>query len=249
MSYENPYQAPMNSYAPTAELADSYERAAFIRRTYSHLAGAIFAFAALLTLVFTLVPDQVLLNLTGALVGGWTWLIVLGAFMVVSWLARSWAESSTSITTQYIGLGLYVVAQAVIFVPLLCIANFYSGGQDSMLIPSAGIITLITFAGLTAVVFVSGADFSFLRMYLALGGLAAIAVVVCGIVMGGFSLGIWFAGAMVALACGYILYDTSNVLHHYRTDQHVAASLALFASVALLFWYVIRILMYLNGRE
>jgi FtsH-binding integral membrane protein len=246
MSYENPYQAPVNSYAPTAELADSYERAAFIRRTYGHLAGAIFAFAAILTLVFTLVPDETLLKFTGMLVGGWTWLIVLVAFMGVSWLARSWAESSTSIQTQYIGLGLYVVAQAVIFVPLLCIATFYV--RDPWLIPSAGIITLIMFAGLTAVVFVSGSDFSFLKMYLALGGLAAIALVVCGIFMG-LSLGIWFSVATVALACGYILYDTSNVLHHYRTDQHVAASLALFASVALLFWYVIRILMYLNARE
>jgi FtsH-binding integral membrane protein len=53
---------------------------------------------------------------------------------------------------------------------------------------------------------------------------------------------------MILLASGYILYDTSNVLHHYRTDQYVAASLALFAAVALLFWYVLRLLMELNRR-
>ena len=40
---------------------------------------------------------------------------------------------------------------------------------------------------------------------------------------------------MIVLACGYILYHTSNILHQYRIGQHVAASLALFASVALLF--------------
>ena len=55
--------------------------------------------------------------------------------------------------------------------------------------------------------------------------------------------------AMIGFACGYILYDTSNILHHYRTDQHVAASLALFASVALLFWYVLRLLMALSSRD
>ena len=59
----------------------------------------------------------------------------------------------------------------------------------------------------------------------------------------GFTLGIMFSYVMVALACGYILYDTSNVMQHYRTSQHVAASLALFASVMLLFWYVLRIVM------
>jgi len=33
------------------------------------------------------------------------------------------------------------------------------------------------------------------------------------------------------------------VLHHYRTDQHVAAALALFAAVALMFWFIVRIFM------
>ncbi|MBW3597543.1 MAG: Bax inhibitor-1 family protein [Planctomycetes bacterium] len=247
MGYENPYQSPYaGSYAPTAELADTHERAAFIRRTYAHLTGAIFAFAAIEAVIFTLVPAEAIFRFTMTVAGPWSWLILLGGFMIVSWVARSWAQNSTSRQTQYMGLGLYVVAQAIIFVPLLCIAQTYT--RDPWLIPSAGIITLLTFGGLTAAVFLTRSDFSFLGMYLALGGLVAIGLVVCGIFMG-FSLGIWFSVAMVALACGYILYDTSNVLHHYRTDQHVAASLALFASVALLFWYVIRILMYLNGRE
>ena len=54
---------------------------------------------------------------------------------------------------------------------------------------------------------------------------------------------------MVVFACGYILYYTSNILHHYRTDQYVAAALALFASVALLFWYVLQIFMSLSSRD
>ena len=62
-------------------------------------------------------------------------------------------------------------------------------------------------------------------------------------------LGIWFSVAMVVFACAYILYDTSNVMHHYRPGQHVAASLALFASVTLLLWYVIRILISLSSRD
>jgi FtsH-binding integral membrane protein len=51
---------------------------------------------------------------------------------------------------------------------------------------------------------------------------------------------------MIAYAAGAILYNTSNVLHHYRPDQHVAASLALFASVALLFWYVLQLVIALS---
>lgn len=86
---------------------------------------------------------------------------------------------------------------------------------------------------------------SFLRSILMIGGFIALGVIVASIVFG-FSLGMLFAAIMVLFAAGAILYDTSNVLHHYRTDQHVAASLALFASVALLFWYVRQLV---RGRD
>ena len=51
----------------------------------------------------------------------------------------------------------------------------------------------------------------------------------------------------VQVAAGYILYQTSEVLAHYDPRNHVAAALALFSSVALMFWYVIRIFM--RARE
>jgi FtsH-binding integral membrane protein len=115
-------------------------------------------------------------------------------------------------------------------------------------IPIAAITTLIMFGGLTAIVFFTRQDFSFLGTALWLAGIAAFALMVVGAIAG-FNLGMWFSVAMVVFACGWILYDTSNVLHHYRPTQHVAASLALFASVALLFWYVLRILIALSSRD
>jgi FtsH-binding integral membrane protein len=59
----------------------------------------------------------------------------------------------------------------------------------------------------------------------------------------GFALGTYFSVAMVGIAGAAILYDTSNVLHHYPEDRYVAASLELFASVALMLWYILRIFM------
>jgi len=66
---------------------------------------------------------------------------------------------------------------------------------------------------------------------------------IVGGVLFGFHLGTWFSVAMVGFAGAAILYDTSNVLHHYPEDRYVAASLELFASVALMFWYVLRLFM------
>ena len=230
---ETAYRDPLARFAAQAA-AD--ERSGFITKTYLHLAGAIGLFVIL---------EMVLLNLSGVekLVGlmfgsGYGWLIVLGLFMLVSYIAESWARSAVSPTTQYMGLGLYVVAEAVIFVPLLYIAR----GMNPAIITSAATATLGLFGVLTAVVFITRKDFSFLRTVLIFGGFAALGLIVVAILFG-FALGPIFTYAMIALACGYILYHTSNVLHHYRIGQHVAASLALFASVALLLWYIVLLFM------
>lgn len=208
-----------------------------------HLAGAVLALIALETVIFTMVPDQTMQNLVLRM-GGMGWLLVLGAYMGVSWLARSWAAGSASKGMQYAGLGLYVVAEAVILLPLLYVSMRF----DPQLPMVAGIITALTFGCLTAFVFMTNVDLSSWGKYLAIAGFAAFAAIAASLIVG-FSLGIFFCGAMVALACGYIMYDTSNMIHHYNTDQHVAASLSLFASVVLLFWYVLRIAMMFAGDE
>lgn len=236
-NFDNPYAASADHRV--AAIAEQTERAAFIQRTYGHLAAAIVGFIVLEGILLSAFPPAVLLAKLQPLLSGYGWLIFLGAFMGVSWLARSWASSDTGKAVQYAGLGLYVVAEAVLFLPLLAYATII----DPNIPLNAGVITAIVFAGLTALVFITGTDFSGLGKFLWLGGLVAMGLIVVSIVMGGgFGLGIWFSGAMVLLAAGYILYDTSNIMRHYRTDQHVAAALALFASVAMLLYYVIRIL-------
>jgi FtsH-binding integral membrane protein len=234
MSYaDNPYAAPGYTFAAQAA-AD--ERAGFIAKTYAHLAGAIAVFIGLEAVLLSLPVTQ---DLVGMMIGTrYGWLVVLGAFMAVSWIADSWARSAVSPGKQYLGLGLYVAAEAVIFVPMLFIAQ----RMDTQIVPLAGATTLILLGALTAVVFITRKDFSFLRTILMFGGFAAMGLIVVAMLFS-FSLGPIFTYAMIAFACGYILYDTSNVLHHYRIGQHVAASLALFASVALLFWYILRLFM------
>lgn len=219
----------------TAAQASVDDRAGFIVRTYLHLVGAIFAFVFLEAGLFLSGIAQ-RVSETIFMTGRMGWIVVLLAFIGVSWLADRWARSDTSAGMQYAGLGLYVVAEAVIFMPLLWIAGQY----DPSAIPTAGLVTLVLFGGLTGIVFLTRRDFSFLRGILGVAALGALGVIIASAIFG-FSLGVFFSGAMVVLAGGYILYYTSNVLHHYRTHQHVAAALALFSAVALLFWYVLRL--------
>jgi uncharacterized protein len=230
------------SPAPFAAMAAADERAGFIARTYLHLVGAVGLFAILEGVLLSLPGVQ---NLVGLMVGTrFGWLIVLGAFMLVSYVAENWARSAVSPLTQYMGLVLYIVAEAVIFVPLLYIAR----RVDPAIITSAALATVALFGVLTAVVLITRTDFSFLRTVLVFGGFAALGLIVVSILFQ-FALGPIFTYAMIALACGYILYHTSNVMYHYRIGQHVAASLALFASVALLFWYILQLFLSLSRRD
>ena len=242
-------QADFRANTPYASLGDvaiaapDEARRTFIRKTYTHLAAAVYAFAALEWLFISTGWDETALQFIGR--GGMMWLVVLGAFMVISWVANSWALNTTSIGMQYAGLFLYVFAESIIFLPLLALAKSKSVpiiGQDVNVIAAAGITTGIMFAGLTAIAFLSGKDFSFLGKFLGLSMIGALALIVAGALFG-FSLGIWFVVAMIVAACGYILYYTSQIMHQFRTDQYVAAALALFAAVALLFWYVLQIFM------
>ena len=160
--------------------------------------------------------------------------------MGVATLAQWWANSQTSKPLQYMGLLLYTVAEAIIFLPLLFMVAVRSNSVE--IFAQAGIISLSLFAGLTAVVFFTRKDFSFLAPVLTIGFFLALGFIAASLLFG-FSIGNLFALLMVAFAGGAILYNTSNVLHKYRTDQHVAASLSLFASVGLLFWYVLQLVM------
>ena len=236
----------MNTYAYSASVpaaqARADARAGFIRRTYLHLAGAVGLFVLIeMLLLRSALPDYMFSFLQASRYG---WLMFLGAFILAGWMARSLAASGASAAAQYAGLGLYVFAEAVIFVPLLYIAAFYSSPD---VLPNAAVVTALLFAGLTAVAFTTRKDFSFLRGILTIGGFVALGAIVGGAIFG-FTLGLFFSVAMVGLAAAAILYDTSKVLLHYPTDRHVAASLELFASVALMFWYVLQIMMRLSRR-
>lgn len=213
------------------------DRASFITKTYAHLLGAIIGFVLVEAFLF---QSGIAERIAGALSG--SWILVLGGFMLVSWVASRFADNTTNPAAQYLGLGLFIVAQAIIFVPLLYIANTQFPG----VIENAGIVTIVGFVALSMIVFITKKDFSFLGSLLKWGGFLALGAIVCALIFN-FSLGNWFSIIMVGFAGAAILYDTSNVLHRYPTDRHVGAALALFASVALMFWYIIQLFMNSNN--
>ncbi len=218
------------------------ERALFIRRTYTHLAGAVAAFVVLEYLLLNSPFAPALVEFIFS--SRYMWLMILGGFMGAGWLARAMIAGAKTRSMQYAGLTVYIVAEAIIFIPLLYIAVYFS---SPAVLPNAVLITAMLFAGLSVYALTTRKDFSFLGGILTIGGFVALGLIVAGVLFG-FTLGLVFSGGMVLLASGAILYDTSKIVRVYNTENYVGASLQLFASVMLLFWYILGIVMRLSDR-
>lgn len=224
------------SYAPVSELGVE-ARSNFIWRTYGHVAAAILLFAGIETYLFN---SGLAYPMAQSMLGV-NWLLILGGFIIVSFLATHVAQRAQSKPVQYVALVGFVAAEAIIFLPLLAIAMTKAPG----IIESAVGVTLLGTGGLTAVALITRKDFSFLRGILVWGGVLALVAIVSAVLFGA-ELGTWFSVAMIGFAGAAVLYDTSNILHHYPEDRYVSAALALFASIALMFWYVLRLFMSRN---
>src|SRR5262245_51584663 len=113
-------------------------RARFIVRTYNHLFGAIVLFALIeVGLFLSGVAPLIARSMLGT-----SWLLVLGGFVVVSWISSHVAHRAVSLPAQYAALVGMVAAEALVFVPLLVIANAYAPGA----IQSAALVTILGFA-------------------------------------------------------------------------------------------------------
>lgn len=230
-------------YRPVASL-DEMQRSTFIAKVYQHLGAAILAFVAFEALLINLGVAEAMWNwLAGS--GGGAWLLILGGFMVVNWLATSYAHDFRNPSRQYLGLFGMAAAQALIFAPFL--HYFFNEQPDgTSTVAAAAVITAMGFAGLTAIGLFTSRDLSFIRPLILWGGVCALVLIVAALIFG-LELGIWFSVGMIALAGASILYQTQTILRRYPSEAYVGASVQLFASVMLLFWYMLRLLGQLRG--
>lgn len=215
--------------------ATDADRVAFYKKTYSHVAGGVLAF---IIFEYFLLQSAAIVEFALSMLQGWRWLLMLGGFMLATNYAESTVMKTTNKNVQYMGYALYIFAEAFIFVPLIYIALSYTQSFD--MLNQAAIVTLSLFTGISAIVFITKKDFSFLRAGLTVGFFIALGLILAGVLFG-FDLGLWFSVGMCVLAAGSILYQTSNLVHKYGTEDYIPAALGLFASLMLLFWYVLQI--------
>ena len=225
----------VNYLAPVSD-ASVEDRSDFIWKCYAHVVGAILAFAAIEVYFF---QSGIAERIAGPMLNNW-WM-VLGVFILAGWGATHVAHRVESKNAQYAAFAAFIVLESLIFAPMLFIASVRAPG----IIDSAAGVTVLGCVGLIATVMITRKDFSFLRGMMVWLFFLALAAIVGSLIFG-FELGTWFSVAMIGFAGAAVLYDTSNILHHYPQDKYVAASMQLFASIAMMFWYILRLFMSRN---
>ncbi len=214
------------------------ELAAFYRKTYAHVAGGVLVF---ILFEYLLMQSETIIEFMLSMTEGYKWLLMLGGFMFATNYAEGMALRTSDKNRQYLAYGIYIFFEALIFVPMIYMAAYYMESGPEIL-NQAAIVTLALFTGLSATVLMTKTDFSFLKTGLTIGFFIAIGLIVAGTLFG-FNLGLWFSVGMCLLAGGSILYQTSNLVNKYGVEDYIPAALGLFASLMLLFWYILRIFM------
>lgn len=224
------------TYAPPVITQGEEARITFMMKVYQHIGLAIVAFMGIEFLLFTSGTAEWFYDSVFTSGGGW--LLILGLFMVGSWLATQATMDLSNPGRQYAGLFGTAALYALLFAPFLYyVFNVQDAASD---VWAAAVITGMGFAGLSAVAWFTRRDLSFIRPLIMWGGVAALVLIV-GAVLFGFNLGTWFSVAMIGLSGAAILYTTQQALRTYPEQAYVAAAVQLFASIMTMFWYVLRI--------
>ena len=244
MSNYSPY-----SQAGTARLDVQESALPYLRRVYTLFSGGI-ATAIAGALIALYAGEPVMLGsgdstlaippMVAFAIQHWIVMLVVyvGAFFVASAMRRKPVLNVAALFAYTFITGLFLA-------PTLFVAQAmasHGATLDASPVRDAFLLTGGAFTGLTGYVLITKKDFSFLGAALSMG---------IWVVLGGLLLGFFFQSAVFQLAiasvgvllfCGFILYDTSRILHERQDNDAVGAALRLFLDVVNLFVFLLRIL-------
>lgn len=171
------------------------------------------------------------------------WLIQLvgmfGLLFLTMWLRDSvWGVVSIFAFTGFTGYTLGPVLN-------MYLTEFSNGSQ--LIFTSLG-ATGIIFVALSGYVLTTKKDFSFMGGFLFIAILGAILLSLAGALFHLPMMQIVMSGAFVIIFSGYILYNTSQILHNGETN-YIMATISLYLDILNLFLSLLRILSYFAGNR
>jgi modulator of FtsH protease len=241
------------TYDQAGSLAQAgVEKLAFLRKVYSlftlslvsAMGGALIALYAGASLsrvaipggdAKVFVPPLVLFFVNHWFIG---LVLFFGSFMGASALREKPGLNVAALFGSAFISGLYIA-------PMIWFAQ-YSASQGNTLsaapVRDAFGLAVLGFTGLTSYALLSRRDFSFLGGFLSMGLWVVIGASLLSIFVGGTAFSLAIASVTVLLFGGYILYDTSRILHDPTNRDAVGVAIGLYLNFLNLFLALLRIL-------
>lgn len=221
---QNPYAVarPSESVLATNKL---------IRNTYTLLSMTLIFSAAMAALAVVMRAPY------GISIGCSIAALILIWFVIPRYRNSTAALPLTFLFTGLLGFGLG---------PTLTYYLSFSNGAELILTAAGG--TGVIFLGLSGYVMTTRKDFSFMGGFLFVGFLVAIVGMIGAMIFSipGMFLGI--SAMMVLLMSGFILFDTSRIIHGGETN-YVMATISLFLDILILFQHLLNLLGAFAGED
>jgi len=220
----------------------------YLRKVYAIFTGGVVSAAlGALTALYVGTPTPV----AGAGVAVPPMVAFIAAHPIVSILVYFGAFFAASAARRVQGLNVaalfgFTYVSGLFLAPVLFVAMMLGSQGMAMTanpVRDAFLLSVAAFGGLTSYVLVTRKDFSFLRGFLVMGIVVLIVASLIGLFVGGQIFQLAIASAGVLLFGGYVLYDTSRLLHSDEPLDPVGAALSLFLDFLNLFVFILRILM------
>ncbi len=124
--------------------------------------------------------------------------------------------------------------------------TFFSNGAELVMTAAGG--TGVIFLGLSGYVLTTRKDFSFMSGFLFVGLLVMIVASLANLYFQVPAVQLALSAASILLFSGYILYDTSKIIHGGETN-YIMATVQLFLDIYILFMNLLHLLGALSGRD
>jgi len=167
---------------------------------------------------------------------------IIGAFVLVWLVLPKFENSAGGVVVVFAFTGLMGLSLG----PMLSYYLAFPGGSELVMTALGG--TGVIFLGLSGYALTTRKDFSFLGGFLFVGFLVILGAAIANIFFAIPALSLAISAGVILIMSGFILFDTSRIIHGGETN-YIRATVGLYLNIHNLFVHLLHLLSFFSGDD